>query len=277
MTYPYFWQEGALTMAAYKGSKIVWNKATNKFVDTESGKTVKPGDRISFVDENGFQKSKLVTADDLKSKERFREKLGPTPDKFSVGAKKLSKLTSSFSSNSLSSSGINEPIDKSDNANNDSTTDKTTDKTKTLDKQENSIHKDSLNKDNTIIAKNDKKVNTAEKKIENGIDEKRNKNHANLKDNKISKDDFKKQEIKLDQLSENLKKGKVHFNDLYKEGIKPTELDLKMGKKGEVNFERTNASFKNAEQKALEIEPNKSVLAQNTGKSAELDEIKQTA
>jgi hypothetical protein len=148
-----YWEEGLAAAALYEGGKIAYNKATNKFIDSESGKTVKPGDKVSYVDENGFQKSRVVTADDLKSEARFREKLGPISGSMRTAKDKLFDL---FPSDNL----IDNKITERNDPDYDSPTDNPADKTKTFDGQKDSFHDGTpSNKDNTIITENAEKLN----------------------------------------------------------------------------------------------------------------------
>lgn len=237
-----YWEESLAAVALYEGGKIAYNKATNKFVDTESGKTVKPGDKVSYVDEKGFQKSRVVTADDLKSEARFREKLGPITDKLWSTGDKLSEFASSFNN------PVNETADKSNDPDYDSTTDNSADKTKTFDGKKDSFHdgtpSDKIN--NSIVTDNEgniveKKQNSKEI-LKNAI----NNELAQLEKNPGSDADAYAQ--KKYALNSELKKiddgGKIHTNNLKNLGINTKDLGFELGDKGFVDFEETDKKLK---------------------------------
>lgn len=162
-----YWAHGLAAAATFDVAQVGWNKATGKFIDTQTGKEVKAGDAVKYIDENGNQKAKVLTADDLDG-EQYRNKRGFFSERATRGWEKFGDIKdylSNKNSNETSPTSFstkNETTDSSQHDNADTKSQNTADKTQTGNPSKDSVHQTPPEKssNNQIIPENQEGVNT---------------------------------------------------------------------------------------------------------------------
>ncbi len=239
------------TIAINKGSKVFNKKKVPvKEEDLKEDKNYTKNEDGSYSDKDGNkltidEKGRVVGEDgDVLMKNN------PNNDGIVVkGIKGIKRATWETGKELISKSTNNPTNNPTDETENSSSNKQDTDSTDSTD-NDSSQHKDSSNNnDKTIIPQNeDVGKDNAQNRINKAIDNSRNKNAKAFENGDISESDFKKKEMRLDQLEASLDNGNVSFNSLYKADIKPADLDLMMNEKGNVDFEKTNSSIERAKQ-----------------------------